>query len=108
MIDLAIVKQHCNIEPNFTEDDNLLTIYIKMAIQHIQNATRRKLYETVDSAGYKDDPNALLLDSIIIGAMLQLIAHWYENREAINIGNITSEIPLTTNTLLQSYIIYGV
>jgi len=35
-------------------------------------------------------------------AMLLLIAHWYENREAINLGNIVSEIPLTVESLLMS------
>lgn len=35
-------------------------------------------------------------------AMLLLIGHWYENREAINIGNIVSDIPLTVESLLMS------
>lgn len=36
-------------------------------------------------------------------AMLLLIAHWYENREPINIGNIVTEIPETANALLWPY-----
>ncbi len=36
-------------------------------------------------------------------AMLLLIAHWYENREPINIGNIVTEIPETINALLWPY-----
>lgn len=108
MIDLGTIKQHCNIEPTFTEDDNLLNIYMKMAIQYVSNVTRRNLYSSKDDENYKNDSQPLLVDELIIGAMLQLIGHWYENREAINIGNITSEIPITTNMLLQPYIIYGV
>ena len=33
-------------------------------------------------------------------AMLHLISHWYENREAVDIGNVTSSIPLTFDTLI--------
>lgn len=36
-------------------------------------------------------------------AMLLLIGHWFENRESINIGNIVTEIPETTNALLWPY-----
>lgn len=36
-------------------------------------------------------------------AMLLLIAHWYENREPVNIGNIVTEIPETINALLWPY-----
>lgn len=35
-------------------------------------------------------------------AMLLLIGHWYENREAINVGNIVSDVPLTIESLLMS------
>lgn len=108
MIDLVTIKQHCNIELDFNEDDNLLNIYMKMAAQYVSNVTRRTLYQSADSDEYKNDPRPLLIDELITGAMLQLIGHWYENRETINIGNITSEIPITTNSLLQPYIIYGV
>jgi uncharacterized phiE125 gp8 family phage protein len=31
-----------------------------------------------------------------------LAAHWYENREAVNIGNITSELPLGWANLIES------
>lgn len=33
-------------------------------------------------------------------AMLLLIGHWYENREAVNIGNIVNDIPFAVNALL--------
>jgi len=38
---------------------------------------------------------------------LLLVGHWYSNREAVNIGNITSEVPLAVEALLQPYRIYG-
>ena len=31
-----------------------------------------------------------------------LVAHWFENREAVNIGNITSELPLAVDMLCSA------
>jgi uncharacterized phiE125 gp8 family phage protein len=36
-------------------------------------------------------------------AMLLLIGHWYENREAVNVGSITSELPFTVEVLIAPY-----
>jgi uncharacterized phiE125 gp8 family phage protein len=36
-------------------------------------------------------------------AMLLLVGHWYGNREAVNVGNITSELPFTVQALLAPY-----
>lgn len=35
-------------------------------------------------------------------AMKLLIGHWYEHGEAVNIGNITSEVPMATAALLST------
>lgn len=36
----------------------------------------------------------------VIHAMKLLIAHWYANREAVNVGNITSELPFAVDALI--------
>lgn len=36
-------------------------------------------------------------------AMLLLIGHWYAVRETVNVGNITSELPWTTEALLSPF-----
>ena len=36
-------------------------------------------------------------------AMLLLIGHWYANREAVNVGNITSELPLAVKSLIAPF-----
>jgi uncharacterized phiE125 gp8 family phage protein len=33
-------------------------------------------------------------------ALLLLIGHWYENRETVNVGNITSELPFSVASLV--------
>jgi uncharacterized phiE125 gp8 family phage protein len=51
-------------------------------------------------AGYgpaKAVPQAIKL------AVMQLAAHWYENRETVNVGNLTTELPFTSAALLSPY-----
>ena len=36
-------------------------------------------------------------------AILLLVGHWYENREAVNIGNITTELPMAVNALISPF-----
>lgn len=39
-------------------------------------------------------------------AILLLVGHWYENRETVNIGNITSELPFTCEALLFPFRVF--
>lgn len=39
-------------------------------------------------------------------AMLLLIGHWYENRETVNVGNITGEIPFAVSALVFPYRVF--
>ncbi|EPZ2492062.1 head-tail connector protein [Enterobacter hormaechei] len=118
MLDQNVVKQHCRIDTDFTGDDALLKIYTGAAARYVQTWTRRTLYEKESSPGYADDPDPillnddvkaamLLLNDDVKAAMLLLIGHWYANREAVNIGNITSAVPFAVEALLQPYRIYG-
>lgn len=56
-------------------------------------------------AGYgasgADVPEAMRL------AMKMMIGHWYRNRENVNIGNITNEIPFTVQALLYPLRAHG-
>lgn len=45
------------------------------------------------------DPDELIPASAKQAALL-LIGHWYENREAVNVGNLTTELPFTVEALL--------
>ncbi len=48
--------------------------------------------------GYGSNPGDV--PESIRQAMLLLIGHWYENREAVNVGNIVSEMPMAVEALL--------
>lgn len=41
-------------------------------------------------------------------AVMLLAANWYENREAVNVGNITSEMPMGVSTLIAPYSRVGI
>lgn len=109
MLDIGIVKEHCRVDSDFTGDDALLNLYTGAAARYVETWTRRKLYKSEESPGYaeEEDEDSILPDDDVKAAMLLLIGHWYANREAVNIGNITSEIPFAVEALLQPYRIYG-
>lgn len=52
------------------------------------------------SAGYGD---ASKVPTALKQAQLMLISHWYRNREPVNIGNITSTLPMAVDALLGPY-----
>jgi len=108
MLTVEQVKYHCNLEQEFTEDDLWITARIKAAARYVEKYTRRRLYEKADDPQYLADPDSLLYGEDIETAMLMLIAHWYANREAVNVGNITSSLDFAVEALLQPYRIYGV
>lgn len=56
------------------------------------------------SAGYADAQD---VPADLCNAILLLIAHWYENREASTLGNL-SEPPYSVEALLSSHRIYSV
>lgn len=58
------------------------------------------------NAGY--GPAASDVPQAIRRAALLLVGHWYMNREAVNVGNITSELPLGPRALLAPYRRIGV
>lgn len=55
-------------------------------------------------AGYGDTADDV--PAPILQAVRMLVGHWFQNREAVNVGNITSEIPLGVRTLIQPFRVY--
>ncbi|QLY36012.1 phage gp6-like head-tail connector protein [Citrobacter freundii] len=107
MLEINIVKEHCRVEVDFTDDDNLLKIYIGAAARYVETWTRRTLFETESSQGYADADDPILPGDDVKAAMLLLIGNWYENRESVVIGDTVAEVPFAVEALLQPYRIYG-
>ncbi len=69
------------------------------------SATNPVRYRVTYQAGYTqlDDPNAWAAPDDIQQAVLFLVGHWYENREAVIVGPSASEVPLTAHALLSNH-----
>lgn len=50
--------------------------------------------------GYGTNPGDGQMLEVIRHAMLLCIGHWYENREAVNVGNIVNDLPMGVESLL--------
>lgn len=103
MLSLDLVKAHCRIDND--NEDNLLQSYIESALGHIESQLGRKLYnDNVPDS----DSTGIVINAPIRHAVLMLIAHWYENRESVVVGNFGSkEIEIGTWRLIQPYRIMG-
>lgn len=53
-------------------------------------------------------PTAAEVPENIKHAVKFLAAHWYENRETVNIGNISPELPFTLQALIASIRVYRI
>lgn len=56
------------------------------------------------TAGY--GPAADAVPEMIKRAILLTVGHWYAHREAVNIGNITSVVPMAAEMMLTPYRVY--
>jgi len=108
MLELEIIKPHCRVELDFTEDDTLLETYANAARRLVENRTGRRLYATPEEIPEEGDEHALVLDDDITTAMLLLIGTWYANRESIVVGTITATLPLAVDALIGPYQHYNV
>ena len=93
-IELAEVKLHCRIDGD--DEDLLIQAYIDAALEVCQK-----------HIGKRFDNGLEFTPAIKVGCMM-FVSHLYENRELVNIGNITTEIPLTISALWSVYRDVGV
>ncbi|QMM52492.1 phage gp6-like head-tail connector protein [Enterobacter sp. RHB15-C17] len=99
LLTLDEMKQQCRIEPDFTEEDDLLNQIGRAVQTRTETRINRKLYaDTVPVT----DPEGLVLPDDIKQAMLLLVGYWYENRVAVNDFE-QSESPLGYNWLVDPY-----
>ena len=55
------------------------------------------------TAGYGAGVGQTPVPADLVQAQLMLVAHWYSNREAVNGGNIVSEMPMAVEAICRRY-----
>ncbi len=108
MLTVDQMKQHCNIELAFTEENAWISARIIAAARYVENFTRRRLYEDAADPLYLLDEDALLYGEDIETAMLLLVGHWYAHREAVTTDSSATTLDFAVDALLQPYRIYGI
>ena len=102
MIDIALVKTHLKIDPDFNDGDDYINHLITAAEQEFEFCCNRTLIAESETL---PDPvgNAIKLNQSIIQGALMLIGHWHNNREAVIVGVGTAELPLSTRQIWAKY-----
>ena len=108
MLELEIIKQHVRLELDEDAEDTLLETYATAAQRYVENHTGRTLYATAGEipadaeTGEPTDEHALVLDDDLTTAMLLLIGHYFERREATTEG-AQKELKLGVESLISPY-----
>ncbi|MBZ5489147.1 phage gp6-like head-tail connector protein [Halomonas aquamarina] len=102
MLDLEIIKQQCRIEPDESDEDQLLETYSNAARRYVENYTDRSLFETPEAALLSGAESPLVLDDDITTAMLVYIAYRFEDRQG------EKPLPPAVNEILWPYRRLGV
>lgn len=99
MLDLDLVKNHCNVDKFFLDDDKYLMTLIDVSkdtiLAYIDQSDENlaKIYDS-DQQEFKVSP--------LVQAQLLLIGHFYANREAVSYG-VPNKVPFGFEYLLQPY-----
>ena len=94
IVTVDIVREQLNLTSDMgTDDDALLGRKIAAAQDHIERLLGFKIETT-----YPDAPPASLVE-----AVCQLVAHWYENREATLVGVTAQELPFGVWQIVSEY-----
>lgn len=104
-ISLDEAKAQCEIELEETAHDAKLRIMLAAAERWAVNfCDVESMEEFVESTG--DSPPPIIEDVKL--AILMATAHFFENRESVNVGNIVTQVPMSTESLLWPYRNVGV
>lgn len=97
IVTLADLKGQLNFTPDLgTEDDALLLAKIDAAQDHVERMLGFRIAATF--GGQDQDP----IPPSLAEAVLQLAAHWYENRETASPEGLR-EVPFGVSEIVSSY-----
>lgn len=90
------IKQHLNIDADYTMDDDYLIQLAEVSEQIVQKHIDEKLSDIAEREGGE-------LPKPLLQAMLLMIATLYNSRESVSYGATPIEVPLTFNYILSLY-----
>lgn len=85
ILTLEEAKEYLRIEPDYIEEDALITGLVSAAEAYIKNATGNTFDGTNDIA------------KLVVKI---LVTHWYENRNAVVVGSVSKKLELTIDSLM--------
>jgi len=122
MLTLELIREHCRLGQDETDEDKLLTAYGRAAWKKVETSTGRKLFQvaipadapadSADDEGYLRSllpegapDSALPVTADIELAMLMLVAYWFKNREAVSEATASGsqKLPLAFDALIGPY-----
>jgi len=92
---LDALKEHVYVD--FDDDNEELERLLFGAQDHIERLLGFKIEKRFDVNKGDEIPAALIV------AVCQLAAHWFEHRENVITGTITSNLPMTVNDIIREY-----
>lgn len=99
ILSLDEIKRQLRLEPDYTDEDDHLTLIGKAAESRTVNYLNRKLYE---SEIPDNDDSGLMVSDDVRMAMLMLCTHFYENRSSVSDVEMT-ELPQSFVWLVGPY-----
>jgi hypothetical protein len=99
-VSLAEAKDQTSVDQDFDGHDATLTRLIAAAEQWAVNFLN---IESLDDLVVDEEESPQTIPEVVTSAILMMVAHWFENREAINVGNIVTQIPYGVETMLWPY-----
>lgn len=103
-MNLARIKQHLRID--HADEDDYISELEKAARVFVARDLNRNVYDDASTTPV-DDTFGIVLTPDLEQAMLLLIGHWYEHREAAT-DTAKAEVPIAYWRLVQHYRLYGV
>ncbi|MGY0151871.1 head-tail connector protein [Edwardsiella tarda] len=83
ILSLDQIKQQLRLEPDYIDEDSLLTLLGKAVQARTETYLNRKLYPPGTSVP-PSDPNGLIVPDDVILGMLLLLTTYYENRSSVS------------------------
>ena len=99
-VSLEMAKNHLHVD--FEEDNEYIALLIEGAEDFIRDSLNRPIR-----------PEEMTIDTVweppktIDVAVLLLIGHWYDNRSAVVVGSISSEMKLSISRLIGKYKLFS-